>query len=313
MNIFQRVKAFLNTRENIKKGNLAQDKRIKHFIRAERLNDSIYHCQRMGISAAPYCDHEVIVSLTTYGKRLYDVATTIESIMQGSMLPNRLILWLEEGLKDTELPFSLQCQQERGLQIEYCKDLRSYKKLIPAMKAYPDAIIVTLDDDLLYESDLLENLLRSYKQHPTSISASRIHTIVLGPDHRPILYKDWKLCQWSDEASPLNFFTSGGGTLFPPHCFDEEVFNEEVFMSICQCADDIWFNAMALKRGTPVVKSFTHSNRGEDYTINNNVQDVGLTNINNYDRHLNDTQLKAVFEQYELYPLFEDIKPFYKQ
>lgn len=305
MNILQRIKGFLNSRENVRRGNIEQDKRLKHFIRAERLTECVYHCDRMGISAAPLCDHEVIVSLTTYGKRLYDVATTIESIMQGSVLPNRLVLWLEEGLKGTELPVSLQRQQERGLQIEYCKDLRSYKKLIPALKTYPEAVIVTLDDDLLYESDFLENLLRSYHQHPTSISASRIHTIVLGEDNRPVLYKNWKLCQWSDEASPLNFFTSGGGTLFPPHCFDEEVFNEEVFMSICQYADDIWFNAMARKKGTPVIKSFTHSNQGEDYTINDNVQDVGLTNINNYERHLNDKQLEQVFQKYDLYPLLK--------
>lgn len=303
MNILQRIKGFLNSRENIKRGNLAQDKRLKHFIRAERLTECVYHCDRMGISAAPLCDHEVIVSLTTYGKRLYDVATTVESIMQGSVLPNRLILWLEEGLKGTELPVSLRRQQERGLQIEYCKDLRSYKKLIPALKAYPEAVIVTLDDDLLYESDLLENLLRCYKQYPNAICASRIHEITLDEEGIPNEYSKWNWCAWPLHASPLNFFTSGGGTLFPPHCFDVEVFNEEVFMSICQYADDIWFNAMARKNGTPIVKSFTHSTQGEDYFVNFSVQDIGLLHMNYQENNQNDIQLKKVFTKYDLYEL----------
>ena len=41
-----------------------------------------------------------------------------------------------------------------------------------------------------------------------------------------------------------------GGVLYPPGAFDEEVFNEKVFMRLCPYADDIWFFAMALKKGT---------------------------------------------------------------
>lgn len=39
-----------------------------------------------------------------------------------------------------------------------------------------------------------------------------------------------------------------GGVLYPPGAFDEEVFNEKVFMRLCPYADDIWFFAMALKK-----------------------------------------------------------------
>ena len=46
-----------------------------------------------------------------------------------------------------------------------------------------------------------------------------------------------------------------GGVLYPPHCLDETVLDRPLFMDICPLADDIWLNAMARKKGTPVVQS----------------------------------------------------------
>ena len=60
-----------------------------------------------GISNIKYCNNEIIVSLTTYGKRLYDVYLAIESIMQQTKKPNRIVLWLGNELKETILPVFL--------------------------------------------------------------------------------------------------------------------------------------------------------------------------------------------------------------
>ncbi len=46
----------------------------------------------------------------------------------------------------------------KGLTIDWCEDIKSYKKLIPTLKKYPDAIIVTADDDLIYDNKWLEQL-----------------------------------------------------------------------------------------------------------------------------------------------------------
>lgn len=303
MSIISRIKNFLVTRDLVRQQSRRIELELKYFVRAEHLKECIYKCKNRGISDEKYCEHEVIVSLTTFGKRLYDVATTIESIMQGSMLPNRIILWLGEEHKDEELPLSLQLQQKRGLQVEYCKDIRSYTKLVPSLKKYPEAIIITIDDDLVYERDLIENLFRTYKQNPECICANRIHEIVLGEDGKPVEYLKWKWCANPKSASPLNFLTGVGGVLYPPHCLDEEVFNEKVFLDLCKYADDIWFYAMAKKKGTDIVKSFTHNSRGEDYVINLDVQDVGLHNINYTTENRNDIQFKAVFDHYNLYPV----------
>lgn len=49
------------------------------------------------------------------------------------------------------------------------------------------------------------------------------------------------------------FSTTGFGTLFPPHCMDARVLDQELFMRKCDAADDVWLKFMQLKKGTPTV------------------------------------------------------------
>ena len=252
---------------------------IKYDIRCNYLINKMLSCHDQCVSDTHLCESEVIVSLTTHGKRLYDVSLTVESIMQGTMKPNRIILWLEEDLENFSLPIAIQKQQKRGLEVKYYKNIRSYKKLIPTLCNYPSSIIVTIDDDLLFEYDMLEKLVGEHLQYPSYIITNRMHRITLNGRGRPKNYKQWQLCIDSTDVSPLNFFTGGGGTLYPPQCLDPEVLNEDVFMDICKFADDVWFNAMALKASTKVKKCYTRNLSGIEYLTNENVQDIGLYHI----------------------------------
>ena len=96
-------------------------KDIIYQNRKDRLTELALCSSTKGISKERYCQKEVIVSLTTYGKRLYDVYLAIESIMQQSMKPNRIVLWLGDELKNRPLPRILGFQQQRGLEIVFCK------------------------------------------------------------------------------------------------------------------------------------------------------------------------------------------------
>lgn len=299
MNIIKRLKEkYLNSVESI-----VQKCNSQLFFNqvSEELTEKALFSKELGINREKVCDSEVVVSLTTYGERLYDVYLPIESIMQGTLKPNRIILWVSEDFQFRPLPITLQRQQKRGLEVRYCKDIRSFTKLIPTLKVFPDACIITIDDDLIYKFDLVENLMAAYILEPHYIHANRIHKLVLGDDNKPINYMKW---QWnSNNAIPsyLNFLTGVGGVLYPPQSLDNEVFNEEVFLDICKYADDIWFYAMALKKGTMIKKSFTHNPKGEDYILNGNVQNSGLLNVNTKNQCLNDIQLKSVFDRYNLY------------
>lgn len=280
---------------------LPQSNELNSLCHVRYLQDKVVNCTNSGITSDTICEQEVVVSLTTYGKRIYDVHLAIESIMQGTIKPNRIILWLsEEEFKGKRLPHALRLQEQRGLQIEYCEDLLSYKKLIPSLSLYPDACIITIDDDVIYDSHFLSNMLIAHDEHPNAICAGRVYRINLDGNNMPKSYASWQNLIKDYDYSRLNFFTGVGGVLYPTGCLDKEVMNKEVFMDICRHGDDIWFYAMAVLNKTPIVRCFSHNSEG-DFVIYNFVQEEALA-VKNTSRTecRNDKQLKAVFEKYNL-------------
>jgi len=185
--------------------------------RAERLRFQTLHSSESGVTGYNLCDTEVIVTLTSYGRRIFDVYLAIESIMQGSIKPNRLILWLEDGMKDKILPITLQRQMKRGLEVKYTNDIKSYKKLVPSLKLYPEATLITIDDDVIYNFDLVENLINSHKETPDCIIASRVHRIKNNKKNGTLApYNEWYFGNGTHKADKFNFATGVGGILYPP-------------------------------------------------------------------------------------------------
>lgn len=277
---------------------------IKELQRKSYLQDKVMNCTKMGISSQKLCSEEVIVSLTSYGSRINEVYLSIESIMQGTEKPNRIILWLSNEYKNMTLPLTLQYQQKRGLQVEYCTDVRSFTKLIPALEMYPDASVITIDDDIMYDFDIVENLVRTHIERPECVCANRIHKIKLDASGRPISYMNWDWCSLDTNDSNLNFLTGVGGVLYPPHVFPQEVFNKDTYLKICPNADDVWFYSMLLMNKIRIIKSYTHSAIGCDYMELSNPQEVALSATNtDPDDCKNDVQINAVFDKYQLYSL----------
>ena len=273
---------------------------FRYEVRKNQLVEHILHDTESGVTAERYTDHDIIVSLTTYGKRIHDVAFTIESIMQQSMKPNRIVLWLDYSFQNQRLPQSLLNQQKRGLEIDFCEDIRSYKKLIPTLRKYPHDAIITVDDDLVYDYDIIEHLIQSYLENPLVIHSCRGHQMRFDKNLHLLPYLEWR---WNVSETGMvahYFLTSGGGTLFPPGSLDSDVLNDRVFMAICPFADDVWINAMALMKGIKINKVYTRDKKGEDYILNWESQDTGLM-MTNVLQNKNDSQIRDVFAKYSLY------------
>ena len=80
-------------------------KRIKIDDYRILLDSETLYSKEPGTSEQMYCDHEIVISLTTYGKRIETAYLAISSLMRQSRKANRIILWLsEEEFSGKELP-----------------------------------------------------------------------------------------------------------------------------------------------------------------------------------------------------------------
>ena len=104
-----------------------------------------------------------------------------------------------------------------------------------------------------------------------------------------------------NKDSTLYFPVGIGGVLYPPHCFNDELFNQNVFMDLCPYADDVWFYAMRLLSGTPVTQVYTGQHTGYYVDLQSKWINALSKKNTNSTNCLNDVQIKAVFEKYGLY------------
>jgi hypothetical protein len=240
----------------------------------------------------------LVVSLTSIPERLNKLHLCVESLLRQSCKPDHLILWLDDSVPDP-LPESVGRLTRRGLTIRRCRDIRSYKKIIFALRDYPNAVIATADDDFFYPRHWLRDLYQAYERDPRFIYCHRAHMVVVdGAGPRP--YREWNFeSPGLQGPSNLLFPTGAGGVLYPPGSLSKEVLNEAVFTEICPTADDIWLKAMALLAGTSCMK--VAPGTGVFVQIQG-TQTRALWRANTIENG-NDRQFHAVFERYGLTPL----------
>lgn len=237
---------------------------------------------------------KLIVSLTSYPARMGCLHFVLYSLLTQTLKPDELVLWLASsqfpnGEKD--IPEKVLDFRKNGLTIKWCEDLRSYKKIIPVLREFPDDIVVTADDDLFYERDWLERLYTDYLKHKGEkwIFSHRNHGISFsGQEINPfeLWLEPYKNRRY--EPTSLNFCTTGAGILCPPHIFYKDVLDERLFFYLAPFHDDLWLWAMALLNGAkikqvenniPVLKPVSMetemSNNGETlYSINRVLHNV---------------------------------------
>lgn len=277
------------------------DAEISYKIRSNLLFNAVLTSNEPMTQALGNEDTELIVSFTTYSKRVHDIHLVVESIAQQTLKPHRIILWLDEEEFTLEtIPLILQRQIERGLEVRFCPNYRSYKKLIPSLQAFPDANIITIDDDILYPHDMVELLLKEHKLQPRCIVGHRAHKMQKDSNGRLLPYNKWEYEALESKPSAFVFITSGAGTLFPPQCFSQEIINSEVFMTLCPNADDIWFKAMSLLNNIQCKKVDDSRIFKEHFLMIQDNQDIGLCHSNSTEFG-NDYQLNKVFDKYDLF------------
>ena len=249
----------------------------------------------------PIRNEKLIVSLTTYPQRIVDIDVVIFSLINQSIKPDKIILWLayeEFPNLERDIPNHVLNLKKLGLEIEFCHNIYSYNKLIHALEKYPNDLIVTADDDIYYPYNWLEKLYKSYLENPNVIHCHRAHRIIFDDKNNILPYKQWlqEFKPKNSNPSYLNFSTGVAGTIYQHKLLHNDIFNEELFLKLCPKADDIWVWTMALLKNTKINIIDSNMSHIVDFEIGYNYYSK-LVDINVV-QNFNDIQLDNCFKYY---------------
>ena len=181
-------------------------------------------------SGKKYNNEKAIISLTSWKARINTVSKTLFSLIKQCPGFHIVLVLSEEEFpqKEKELPENLMVFVENEL-IELLwvyKNYRSFKKVLFTMDKYRDVPVISADDDVEYQPDIIEKFVELHKKNPDAFIAFRNQ-------------------QGEFRGQPC---TNGGATLYKVSFFSD------IFFKIPECViqtneDDWWYSYCFWKTG----------------------------------------------------------------
>ena len=221
---------------------------LEDTSRRNRIKKEIRHLPASVLQNKKSFSPLLTVSLTSYGKRVKNFAPyAVFSILNQTVLPDRIVLNLDKNSWDkNNIPALLKKLEKLGVVIQFVEDIGPHTKFIPTLSRYPDDVIITVDDDVYYERNTIEELWNAYWTSDRRTVICRAGKCLIKENDRFKLYsKQPDLSEFSDSPCKLPFGVAG--VLYPPHLFSDEIFNIGQIKRLCPKADDIWFGIMELR------------------------------------------------------------------
>jgi len=190
------------------------------------------------------------VSLTSFPKRIDKVHLAVESLFRQSVKPEIIILYLSKAqfgnsIEKANLPKSLLRLIKYGLRIELVDgDLKSYKKFQYAFNEFRDKYVVTVDDDIIYNTDLIESLMS--RKTDSNVTANLTRKIARDNNGALLPYSKWNI-----DSDPENehIVIGAGGVMYSPSKMYKDTLREDLYLRLAPKADDMWLSAMARLNG----------------------------------------------------------------
>lgn len=191
----------------------------------------------------------IYVSLTSIFKNQSLLTKTLHSILKQTLKPDKIFIYLSDkpymldnGFKDYIITDNnLQTLiNNNNIFIKWVINIGSYRKLIPILqdKWNEDCIIITIDDDTIYDDNLIKNLVSDYNKY-NCVIGYRGFTPACDK------LKNFNYLKRSNTKNLhlYNFLTGKGGILYKPQFFHNTnnlIFNK-IYLDICPGQDDLWF------------------------------------------------------------------------
>ena len=189
------------------------------------------------------------ITLTSWKDRINFIHKNLENLLNNKMKPKKLILNLakeEFPNKNLELPKELLMLLKKYKNFEIFwvnKNNNVFKKLIPTINRFKNDLIISLDDDILYPNNTIENMLNCYnklgKKNPISFGTK---------------YSDWNI---SGKVINSHY---GGGSIVKYKFYNNKI--NELYLKTTlnrinkgiKCPDDLLYTYAALINGYKYIR-----------------------------------------------------------
>lgn len=113
---------------------------------------------------------DLVVTLTTSPKRINKIKPVIDSILNQTRAPDKIVLNLPFVFKRNDSRFGKIpgfLKNDSRIYINWCDDIGPATKVLPTVKIVrPLTILISIDDDIVYPKDTIESLLEMSKIYP---------------------------------------------------------------------------------------------------------------------------------------------------
>jgi hypothetical protein len=248
----------------------------------------------------------IYISLTSIFSKQKLLLKTLRSILNQTKLPDKIFIHLSEKSYLLDHGFTnkiITCSEladflkihEKIIRIFWVENDGPYRKLLPTLrrKWNEDCIIITIDDDTVYDKNLIQKMVSDYIQHRCVINYRGF--LPLCQNLSDFDYNKRKIS--ISKIPPngykdlYNFPTGVAGILYKPSFFHKTnnlIFNKDIYMKECSMCDDIWFYLLRIKNN---IKCFL---RFENFSTED-LSNTGLfLTFNKYDNN-NSIVLRKTF------------------
>ena len=240
---------------------------------------------------------KVIVSITSWKKRINNAHKSIEILINNTYKPDKIILNLaveEFPKKNLELPKSiLRLLVFNNFEIFWVyKNNNVFKKLIPTINRFKSDLIITIDDDVIYPFDLIENVIKNF--------------IKFG-SNKPMSFGN-KYSDWIINNTRINSHF-GPCTIVKYEFFQEKLnemykeTTEELINQNIKCFDDLLYTYAALLNGFQYLRIKNYSIK--NYQMSSNFQNFDFSekfsiNIKNQMSDYHNLLRNYIFDKYNI-------------
>jgi protein O-GlcNAc transferase len=240
----------------------------------------------------------IYISLTSIYDNQEYLCQTIASILSQTKMPDKIFLFLSEesylldkgfkgrNINDESLKKLL--DDNDRVEVRWVDNDGPYRKIIPLLKEKwdEDCVIITVDDDTVYDSDFIKNILEPYKEHHCCVGL-RGDTMDVSEDR----LRNWTYAFREElvSCSLFNFYTGKGGVLYRPSFFHKTpiVLDRGLYGKLAPTADDVWLNLCRIANG---VRCYIGT---QNYQVKDNSNE-SCALYRNYNRGNNSKQIKDV-------------------